>query len=223
MYVRVDGEKKLTFVVSGMLWNRSLVMQDLETKSLWSHLLGKSMEGPLEGTQLQSIPASLTDWETWRHKHPETSVVLMSRTPVRFNRAMYKDLEDFVLGMSAATESKAWNYEDLNTYPVVNDVFADQPVLVFFDQPSSTPFVYSRWLSDKELTFVQTEGDVFDEGTRSKWDLERGISTEGPLKDNQLKPLVGIPSFKRAWEIFYPDSVYWNPGLGDGLDSGDGD
>ena len=38
---------ELTLVVSGMLWNRNLVMLDLETESLWSHILGEAKAGVL--------------------------------------------------------------------------------------------------------------------------------------------------------------------------------
>ena len=40
MYAREAKGQTLTFQVSGMLWKRSLVMRDIETGSLWSHLLG---------------------------------------------------------------------------------------------------------------------------------------------------------------------------------------
>ena len=30
-----------------MLWNRSLVMYDVETRSHWSHILGEAMQGEL--------------------------------------------------------------------------------------------------------------------------------------------------------------------------------
>ena len=52
-------DRKLTLCVSGKLWNRSLIMMDKETDSLWSHLLGEAMAGPLEGgaeeARLQAI------------------------------------------------------------------------------------------------------------------------------------------------------------------------
>ena len=48
MYARKTKERTLTFGVSGMLWNRSLVMYDRETKSLWSHMLGEAMQGRLK-------------------------------------------------------------------------------------------------------------------------------------------------------------------------------
>ena len=40
--------KELTFMVSGMLWRDSLVMQDRETETLWSHVTGEAIRGPLK-------------------------------------------------------------------------------------------------------------------------------------------------------------------------------
>ena len=56
MYARTVEERELTLQVSGMLWQRSLVMRDLETGTLWSHLMGKAMEGELKGTIRASCP-----------------------------------------------------------------------------------------------------------------------------------------------------------------------
>ena len=56
MYARKVKGKALTLSVSGMLWNRSLVILDAETKSLWSHILGRAMRGPLEGETLEVLP-----------------------------------------------------------------------------------------------------------------------------------------------------------------------
>ena len=48
MYARKVGDQVLTLQVSGKLWNRSLVIRDIETESLWSHILGKCMDGDLK-------------------------------------------------------------------------------------------------------------------------------------------------------------------------------
>ena len=59
MYARTVDDQTLTFAVSGLLWNRSLVMIDKETRSLWSHLLGESMQGPLQGKPLDFLTATI--------------------------------------------------------------------------------------------------------------------------------------------------------------------
>ena len=211
MYVRTVGDKELTFVVSGMLWQRSLVMMDRETKSLWSHLLGRSMRGELKDTQLQTLPALLTDWATWKKIHPETSVMLMRRTAEGFTRDMYRDLRKFVAGMSDGENSKAWSFKDLESQPLVNDTFVGQPIVVAFDRKSATPFTYSRKLDGKTLSFVIKDRKIIDEQTGSTWDLEFGVSTAGGLKDKKLEPVVTISSFREAWKNFHPDSEYWKP------------
>ncbi len=45
MYDRKVKDQTLTFAVSGLLWNSSLVMLDQETGSLWSHILGTCERG----------------------------------------------------------------------------------------------------------------------------------------------------------------------------------
>jgi hypothetical protein len=211
VYVRTVNNKDLTLVVSGMLWNRSLVMLDVETKSLWSHLLGKCMRGELLGTQLESLPALLTDWQTWKKTHPETTVMLMRRTADRFTRDMYQDLQKFVAGMSSGKASKAWSFKLLQANPLINDTFADQPIVLAFDRESATPFVFDRRVDDAALTFFQKDGKILDQETGSTWDLEFGVCTAGKLQGKKLMPQVAISSFGEAWGKFHPDSEYWKP------------
>lgn len=78
MYARQVGDRTLTFIVSGKLWRNSMIMQDLETNSLWSHVTGECMEGELAGTQLEMIPMVQTSWEKWSAEHPETRVLKKS-------------------------------------------------------------------------------------------------------------------------------------------------
>ena len=73
----LDG-RTLTFLVSGKLWRNSLVMQDSETGTLWSHVTGEALDGELAGAQLALIPAVQTTWANWRDAHPETRVLLKS-------------------------------------------------------------------------------------------------------------------------------------------------
>jgi len=80
----VDG-RTLTFLVSGKLWRNSLVMQDRETGSLWSHVTGEALEGELKGAQLEILPAVQTTWAQWRQQHPGT-LVLRKDAEIRSSR-----------------------------------------------------------------------------------------------------------------------------------------
>jgi hypothetical protein len=70
----LDG-KDLTFMVSGMLWRDSLIMLDRETETLWSHVTGEAIRGPLAGKKLEALPVVQTTWERWLKAHPETQVL----------------------------------------------------------------------------------------------------------------------------------------------------
>ena len=71
MHAREVDDQTLTLLVSGKLWRNSLVMQDLETGSLWSHITGEALEGELAGTMLEILPSIQTTWGEWRAAHPD--------------------------------------------------------------------------------------------------------------------------------------------------------
>ena len=70
VHVRQIEDKTLTFIVSGKLWRNSLIMQDKETGSLWSHVTGECLEGEYEGMQLEMIPVVQTSWQQWSPSIP---------------------------------------------------------------------------------------------------------------------------------------------------------
>ncbi len=201
----------MTFAVSGKLWQRSLVMLDMETKSLWGQLLGRAMDGPLEGQSLESLPSLMTDWESWRRNHPKTTVLMMSRTHTQFTREVYRDLRKWVIGMVEEGQSRAWPLDGLRQQPLVNDRVGHQPIVLIFDPVNITSYAYSRELGGQTLDF-QSDGDrVTDRQTGSTWDGPSGRAIDGRLKGKMLKPLVTILSFRRPWEGFHPDSTIWRP------------
>lgn len=85
MYARQVGDRTLTFLVSGKLWRNSLIMQDLETGTLWSHVTGEALEGELAGTRLEVVPGVQADWGTWSAAHPSTRLLAKSE-PVSASR-----------------------------------------------------------------------------------------------------------------------------------------
>ncbi|NBS41154.1 DUF3179 domain-containing protein [bacterium] len=67
----VDGHAH-SFETSGLLWNDNLVMKDRETGSLWSQLLGTTLDG---AKTLDRIPATVMTWATWRQTYPSGEVL----------------------------------------------------------------------------------------------------------------------------------------------------
>jgi hypothetical protein len=192
-----------------MLWNRSLVMIDRETESLWSQLLGTAQRGPLKGTELEILPAIMTDWKTWRELHPDTTAVILSRTSKNYRRQFYRNPARFVVGIAASGHARAWPLDQLLKTPVVNDSLDGTPLVVAFDGASRTAFLYNRRLEGHELHLKERGKTMVDRESNSTWDPRTGRATAGPNKGQQLKPIPGIMSFRRAWKIFHPETTFY--------------
>ncbi len=88
----VNGER-LLFGVSGLLFQRNLVMFDRKTMSLWSQLGMQAVAGPMAGDSLQILPAEHTTWGDWRQRYPDTVVLSFNTGYVRdYSRDPYRDL-----------------------------------------------------------------------------------------------------------------------------------
>src|SRR5262249_50072008 len=137
----------------GLLWNKSLVMYDKETGSLWSHILGEAEQGPLKGKKLTQIPSVMTDWQSWSRQHPDGTVVVLSRTTQEYRRQFYRQPGKFVLGIADGAKAMAWNFRDLNRRPVMHVQWQGEPAVIVFDRRSVTARMYSRKLGQRTLTF----------------------------------------------------------------------
>ena len=206
----VNG-RRLTFAVSGMLWNRSLVMQDVETKTLWSHILGEAMEGELSGTKLESLPCNMVTWRAWKKTYPGTTVLDMSRTRGEYRRDFYRDPARFVLGWQVDDTTCSISFARLLIDNVVEwDAQKGRERLVIAFSPGSTSArVFSRRLRDgRVLGFVPAKkGQMRDRETGSVWSRMTGTAIDGPLEGTSLEQHVGIVSLRRAWRVFHPQSV----------------
>ena len=191
---------------------RSLVMADQETGSLWSHILGEAMAGPLKGTVLTILPSAMTDWKSWKTTHPKTTVVMMSRTSRKFNKEFFRNPSRFVIGYKHNGKTRAWGFDLLQKTPIINDALGEKTVLVTFDVAANAPYLFGREINGKTLTFSQRNGKLVDKETNSEWNRITGKAISGSMKGKQLPPLTGVVSFKRAWQNFHPKSSYAKSG-----------
>ena len=207
VYTRTVGNRTLNLAVSGMLWNRSLVMIDEETRSLWSHLLGEAMQGPLQGTQLEAVPAEMVTWESWRREHPQTTVLNLSRTAGNYVKQFYRRPQDFVFAWIENGQAYAAGFEMLIKNPVLNVKGAKSTIVVTFDQDTTAAHLFSSVVDERTLQFVgDKQGRMKDSQTETIWNSNTGMAVEGLLKGKRLHQLVGIVSYARAWKLFHPNS-----------------
>ena len=209
MYDRLVGEQELTFCVSGKLWNRSLVMMDTQTKTLWSHILGAAMEGELKGARLVTLPADMVTWSAWKEAYPETTVLNLSRRNEAYSKEFYdkRKAEQFVIGFRGRGGMRHCSLATLGESPLLNVDAGGLPLLLTFAPESTSALLFRRTLGEQVLTFSLSEdGTLRDEPTGSTWDRRRGVATAGPLEGKQLEPHVGILSYARTWRTFHPQS-----------------
>ena len=167
------------------------------------------MRGPLVGTKLRAITSTITDWDTWRHRYPETTVMVMSRTDTSYTRDFQLAADDLLIGLAEGDLARAWPTRELRQQPVVNDVFAGRNVVVAHDRASGTTVLYGRSIDDRVLTFELQGHQLVDQETGSTWDLLSGIALTPPLKGKQLPREQAIMSNHHAWLTFRPRSTYW--------------
>lgn len=209
--IKQPKEQTVTLAVSGMLWNRSLVMIDSETKSLWSHILGRAMDGKLKGAQLTQLPSVMTDWASWKAQYPTSTVLWLPRTVRQYRKFFHRRSNQFVLGIVHENQAYDWSIADLESSPLAQTKVGDTPVIIVYDAKSLTTRMFRRSLGvksgDRELSFSFESGKLMDEQTSSVWNPVSGIAESGQLEGKHLSPMPAFLSFAAVWQKFHPEST----------------
>lgn len=75
VYDRRLNDRVLDFGTSGRLYQSALVMYDRQTESLWAHFTAQGLVGVLAGQRLDTYPASIVSWASWRDANPDGLVL----------------------------------------------------------------------------------------------------------------------------------------------------
>ena len=201
VYERTVAGRTLTFGVSGMLFRDALVMYDRETNTLWSHVDGRALNGPMLGETLQRVPAIHATWTQWKALYPE-SIVLekdgryrssyedYNRDPSRisiFGRRMNRSAlppKERILGVRFAGEAMAFVARDLRDAVIVEGEVGNVPIVLAAVDDDLPIVAFERAIGDRILTFSQADSVVpalEDAETQSRWRLSDGEAIDGPL------------------------------------------
>jgi hypothetical protein len=220
---QIDGEI-YEFGVSGKLVMNVLVMYDRQTETLWSQLLGRAIEGPLTGTELEYFPSWQTTWQDWRTRHPDTLALVKGYVGQRDPYLSYysdsragvigEEVDDdrlntkqFVVGVAIDDQAVAFPFSVLNLEPVVNYQVGDVPVLVVFDEENASGVVFDRRVDGQVLEFQLLEDlTLQDHLTGSLWDGPTGEAIDGEYAGQSLERVKSTSSFWFGWKDFYPDT-----------------
>ncbi len=225
--------KPLTFGVSGKLWKDALIIYDRETGSLWSHVTGRAIRGPLVGTALTVLPAVHLTWREWRNLYPEGRVLTKEGRGGSVN--VYEDYfsdphrlgifgtrnpdavlpgKEFVVGLVRGGETVAYPFRRLSRQPLVNDQVGGAPVLVVFSPTDASAVVFSRRVGNDLLTFTGLEQkagvwQMRDRETGSLWRALDGVALAGRYRGKRLDLLPATRAFWFAWKGFHPTTRVW--------------
>lgn len=184
----------------------AMTWYDHRTESIWSQPWGRAIAGPYKGVELFLLPLQLTSWEAWRAEHPET---LVMTNDLAFAGRGERFDGDFVIGLLLAGESNAYYYRDVVAEGVINDTLGDSPIFIW--AAGDNFHAYIRQVEGQTLTFYLDDGELRDRETGSKWNVTRGLATEGPLRGEGLQPVPAVSAFDWAWRDFYPESDFYVP------------
>ena len=229
MYSREINGEEYTFGVSGKLIRNVLVMYDRQTGSLWSQLLGESVEGELVGTKLDYVASWMTTWEEWKDMHPETLALDKGRRIGKqdsydsyyasssagvIGETLADDrlyTKEFVIGVEVGETSVAYPFSILSSEPVINDTIGDTHLLIAFSPTSAAGAVYNRQVNGQTLTFQATDDPLIltDAETGSTWDAFKGTAIEGELAGTELERFKSTTIFWFGWKDFHPDTILY--------------
>ena len=200
-------------------------MRDRETGTIWTHLDGKAIAGPLEGERLQIIAVPHMTWGEWKADHPQT-LVLSPDTPYRdrylqpvqiavYNprEAIYGDdrLPSYTLIVGTEVQEVFKGYPLHELEPaggVVNDTVAGMPIVVVYDMASMTGLAYLRDIDGSTLEFYNASPEGYairDLETDSLWDIH-GRAIEGVYEGTSLSFVPSFISEWYGWSAYHPDS-----------------
>lgn len=200
-------------------------MQDRETGTLWSHVTGQALHGPLAGERLDIIASVQTSWREWVARHPDTRV-LRKETPVRGSRdeAYARDPSRFgvfrgarairklpgksiMCGIARGREAVAVAGSALEGAAFLDVDVGGEAILLARGRDGGVRAVVPR-AGARELRFRREgpDGHLRDEDTGSTWEAETGRCLEGPLAGSAIEEIPVRPAYWFAWVSFFPDS-----------------
>lgn len=184
----------------------AMTWYDHKTGSVWSQVWGQAIAGPLKGTTLELIPASIVPWGTWQKQHPDTLVMTTDKDALFSREESLRD--GWVAGITLGEHSKAYQFRALVRDRVVNDFIGPFPVVLYADPQTRTINAYLRQVGDQVLTFRldETGSYLIDAESNTRWDPVRGLGREGTYEGQALLQVPYLSSFDWAWLDFHPDS-----------------
>ena len=220
------GGRTFVFGSSGFLFRSNKLMYDQQTKSLWHHMRGEPVVGPLADSGIRLIPRPVvtTSWREWVRQHPRTVVLdidtghVRDYTPGRpygsyyaspetmfpvFPRSARLATKDVVFVLRLDPDRKVYPLGAFDREPVVNDAVGATSVVLVGRSATRTVRAYER--GNLRFRSGADPGELIEKGTGARWRIEEEalVSASG---GQRLARLAGHLAFWFGWFAFHPDT-----------------
>ena len=199
-------------------------MMDKETESLWSHVLGKAVKGPMEGSTLKMLPSTQTTWAAWSKAHPKTKLLAKGEAVTNSHYQGYFDDPEkmgifrarriikqmpgkaLVWGVAQGPHAAALTDEAVGASDVASFSLGEMPAIALRGADDGVRAFVAR-ADGQALKLVYTEAGVLkDTATSSVWDKTTGVALQGKLAGTELEELPVTRVYWFAWSGFYPNT-----------------
>ena len=217
--------RTFVFGSSGFLFRSNKLMYDQQTLSLWNHMRGEPVVGPLadSGIRLPVRPVVTTTWREWLRAHPDTLVLDLDTghtrdyTPGRPYGRYYESPDtmfpvsprdgrlapkDFVFVLRLPNAAKVYPVAAFASEALVHDRVADVDVLVLGQAPTRTVRAYRR---DGLRFRAGPDGGTLVDGHGQAWTVEEA-GLVNRATGRRLLRLPGHLAYWFGWFAFHPDT-----------------
>jgi len=216
VYSRKLGGKTLTFGHEGILYKNSFIMYDKGTESLWVHVSGIAVTGPMKGRQLEFVPSTITPWKKWKRQHPNTTVLTGRRARGMMGSYSAKEQESrYGLSVGQGKKVKLYAYSKLKSRSPVTDKFDGTEMVIIYDPDEAVAVAWETKFKGKPLRFEAAGKDddglplMNDRKSKTTWNAMTGKCVEGSFKGERLTQVVATPWLINRWQDHYPGAPQW--------------
>ena len=211
-----------------------MVMVERETRTVFTHIEGKGVQGVLAGEQLEFLPLLHLTWGDWKQLHPETTVLdpdtpfsgQYTRPVVTGSAALGPGFaqsllnvddrlpgNELILGVQVGETFVAYPFSILQQEGnVIADTIEGQKLVVFADAEAPSGLAYLATVDGSELTFraALEPGFFTDDQTGSRWNIE-GKALSGPMAGRSLTYVASFVTEWYGWSAYHPETGIFQP------------
>ena len=216
----------LTFDVFGV-YQGAFVMADRETGTVWAHLTGEALAGPLAGRRLLPLPVTMTSFGAWLNLHPDSLAPdpgVMVR-PITVRPGQRRLRQDFaatlealdrrldphalVVGVQRERTARAYVLDPDRPGPTIHHDRLDGKPIVLLAPPGAWPLAYAAEARDERgttsLVDLRLDGESLVDADGSTWSWH-GHALRGPRAGATLSFIASHVTEWYAWAAYHPDT-----------------